>query len=143
MSGGVWRRSGWLQKMRTGCAGAARLLLLAFALQLAVPVLDLGGIAASAGEAALQADLQSSLCHDPNENSPPQSGAAPSVGIKHCIFCLPMAGNSAAVQDAPLLSAPVCTTGIVSVYAADDQIPSTARPAFARSRAPPPSPRTV
>jgi hypothetical protein len=143
MGGGVWRRSGWLQKMRTGCTGAARLLILAFALQLAVPVFDLGGIAALAGEAALQADLKSSLCHNPNEGPAPQPDAIPGAGIKHCTFCLPMAGNSATVLDVPLPAAPVLAADVIGLQVVDDQIPTTIRPAFARSRAPPPPPRTV
>ena len=49
MSGGALRRIGWLRKIRAGSAGIARLLLLAFTLQLAVPLLELGGVAALAG----------------------------------------------------------------------------------------------
>jgi hypothetical protein len=143
MSGGVWRRSGWLRRIRAGGAGIARLLLLAFALQLTVPTLELGGIAALAGEAALRADLQSSLCHDPNSGSPPQPDAAPGTGIKHCLFCLPMAGSSAAAPEAPVLAAPALVADVIGLKGADDQIPTTARPAFARPRAPPSSPRAV
>ncbi len=143
MGGDVWRRSGWLQKLRTGCTGAARLLILTFALQLAVPVLDLGGIAALAGEAALQADLKSSLCHDGKVDAEPGQSPVSQSQVKHCVFCLPLAGNSAAVLDVPLPAVPALAADIVGLQVADDQIPTTANPAFARSRAPPFAPRTV
>lgn len=142
MSGGVLRRSGWLRTIRAGGAGIARLLLLAFALQLAVPLLDMGGVAALAGEAALRADLQSSLCHDQGSApSPDQTPAAPSQ-VKHCIFCLPMAGDPAAAGPEPQTSSPA-TAATIAASPVDDQVPAAARPAFARSRAPPSVPRTV
>jgi hypothetical protein len=143
MSGGVWRRSGWLRRIRAGGAGIARLLLLAFALQLTVPTLELGGIAALAGEAAFRADLQSSLCHDPNSESAPLPDTAPGTGIKHCIFCLPMAGTSTTAPEAPLLAELALAADVIDLQVTNDQIPATARPAFARPRAPPSSPRTV
>ncbi|KIL99315.1 hypothetical protein CCC_03533 [Paramagnetospirillum magnetotacticum MS-1] len=116
----------------------ARLLLLAFALQMAVPLLDLGGVAALAGEAALRADLQSSLCHDSSSDPAPASPTE----VKHCIFCLPMAGDAATLgADAPLSMA--MASAALPVTSPDDQVPPDSRPAFARSRAPPAHPRTV
>ena len=142
MSGGALRRIGWLRKIRAGSAGIARLLLLAFTLQLAVPLLELGGVAALAGEAALQADLQSSLCHDSNSAPSQDQAPASSQQVKHCIFCLPMAGDPASAGIA--LQAPIPSSmAAITTGPADDQVPLTTRPAFARSRAPPSSPRTV
>jgi hypothetical protein len=142
MSGGVLRRIGWLRKIRVGSAGIARLLLLAFALQLAVPLSDLGGVAALAGEAALRADLQASLCHDGKNTPSSEQAPASSSEVKHCVFCLPMAGSPASIR--PAFQTPVPSSiAAITIWAADDQIPLTARPAFARSRAPPSSPRTV
>lgn len=142
MSGGVLSHSGWLRRIRVRGTGIARLLLLAFALQLAVPLLDLGGIAAQAGEAAFRADLQSSLCHDGKSDAAPDDVPVPSSQTRHCVFCLPMAGDPAtagyAVQ--PPIPTPI---EIIAAHAADDQVPSAAHPAFARSRAPPSMPRTV
>ncbi|EME70251.1 hypothetical protein H261_09337 [Paramagnetospirillum caucaseum] len=116
--------------------------MLAFTLQLAVPAFDLGGIAALAGEAALRADLQSSLCHDGSSGAAPDQSPAAPPQVKHCIFCLPMAGNPATAVF--ILQAPVPTVAAAIVpFAADDQVPSVSRPAFARARAPPSSPRTV
>lgn len=142
MSGGVLRQGSWLQTIRAKGAGIARLLLLAFALQLSVPLLDLGGVAAQAGEAALQADLQSSLCHDGGNGTAPDQAPASSAQVKHCIFCLPMAGDPAAAGIEPQAPEPSVTTTLTA-SPADDQAAALARPAFARSRAPPASPRTV
>jgi hypothetical protein len=139
MSGVIFRPDNWLQAMRA--RGAARLLLLAFALQLAVPLFDLGGVAALAGEAALRADLQSSLCHDGNADRSPEPLPGSSQ-VKHCIFCLPLAGDPAATGIVPQAPTPTAAA-VVAISSADDQVPPVSRPAFARSRAPPSPPRTV
>ncbi|CUW41461.1 conserved protein of unknown function [Magnetospirillum sp. XM-1] len=142
MSGGVLSRSGWLRGIRARGAGIVRLLLLAFALQLAVPLFNVGGIAALAGEAAFQADLQSSLCHDGKVDAAPDDVPVPSAQTKHCVFCLPMAGDPATAGFAAQPPIPA-STEITAAHVADDQVPQAARPAFARSRAPPSTPRTV
>lgn len=142
MTSGTLRPSNWLQAIRSRGAGMARLLLLAFALQLVMPLLDLGGVAALAGEAALRADLQSSLCHDSSGDPSPDDNPGPLTQVKHCIFCLPMAGDSAAWITTPQAPIPAMSR-TVTVILSDDQVPPAARPAFARSRAPPSSPRTV
>lgn len=133
-----------MRTIRAEGAGIVRLLLFAFALQLAAPLLGLGGVAAQAGEAALNADLRSSLCHD-SGNTPSPDGMPGPVSqsqVKHCIFCLPMAGDPAATGTELQAPAPATSAAIGSSFV-DDQIPRAASPAFARSRAPPSSPRTV
>ncbi|WP_237051429.1 DUF2946 family protein [Magnetospirillum sp. ME-1] len=131
-----------MRGIRVRWTGIARLLLLAFALQLAVPLFNAGGIAALAGEAAFQADLQSSLCHDGKVDAAPDSVPASSPQIRHCVFCLPMAGDPAMAGFAVQPPIPTATETIAP-HLADDQVPLSARPAFARSRAPPSTPRTV
>ncbi len=142
MSGGVLRRGGWLRRIRAGGSGIARLLLLALALQLTVPLLDLGGIAALAGEAALHADLQSSLCHDPGNDPSTDEAPGPAAQVKHCIFCLPMAGDPAATG-ADTLGVERLASASTIIPASADQVPELSRSGLARSRAPPIHPRTV
>lgn len=136
----AFRMYGVMHHLRSRASSVTRLLVLALCLQLAVPLLDLGGIAAQAGEAAFRADLQSSLCHDgKSEAAPGQAPASPSQ-VKHCIFCLPMAGTPAAAGTAPLTPLPGRAEE-TRLAVADDQTPASARPVFARSRAPPATPR--
>lgn len=142
MSGGVLSQTGWLRGIRVRWTGITRLLLLAFALQLAVPLFNMGGIAALAGEAAFRADLQASLCHDGKTDAAPDDIPVSSSSIKHCVFCLPMAGDPATAGFAVQPPIPT-TTDTIAPQVADDQVPLAARPAFARSRAPPSTPRTV
>ncbi|MBI3446881.1 MAG: hypothetical protein HY055_16320 [Magnetospirillum sp.] len=117
--------------------------MLAFSLQLLAPLLDFGAVAAGLGEAGLQADLQSSLCHDPGAGQPDGGSPAPSsVQTKHCVFCLPMAGDHATTGPEIGLRLPT-RAAPVSMVAVADQVRDLSRPAFARSRAPPASPRTA
>ena len=140
--GGRIRQDRGKSWVRLWAAGIARVVLLAFALQLLAPLFDLGAIAASVGESALQADLRSSLCHDASADQPqaPPSGAGHTA--KHCVFCLPMAGDHAAASVAPALLLPGKSSA-VTVAIAPDQVLELSRPSFARSRAPPAAPRTV
>lgn len=142
MSGGVLSRSGLLHGMRVRGTGIVRLLLLAFALQLAVPLFQLGGVAAQAGEAAFNADLQSSLCHDGKADGTADQGPATQSQANHCIFCLPMAGNPAMAGYTAQPAIPTAEE-IIAAPVADDLVPAALRPAFARSRSPPSDPRTV
>jgi hypothetical protein len=128
--------------MRGDAVGLVRLLLLAFALQLAAPLSNLAAIAAGAGEAGLQADLLSSLCHDPGPGGATDQGGAPQAQAKHCIFCMPMAGSHAAAAFTPLAPLPNATTALM-LPSGEGRAPSGSCPSFARARAPPATPRTV
>lgn len=139
---GVLRRGGWLRVLRANAVGIARVLLLAFALQLALPQLDVNGAAALAGEAALNADLQSSLCHDQGVVAAPEGLPPGDVQVKHCVFCLPMAGDPATASAMPPAPAPSATR-TQAAFAPADQTPAASRPDNTRSRAPPADPRTV
>lgn len=141
MRAGVFRRSGWLRALRADAAGIARLLLLAFVLQLSLP-LSGPGTAALAGEAALRADLQSSLCHDQGSAAQPDGLPADDGPAKHCVFCLSMAGDPATAGQAPQSPVPP-SARTEATFAPADQAPAATRPAHARSRAPPAAPRTV
>lgn len=142
MSGRYLGQGNLLHTVRAGASGIARLLLVAFTLQLLVPLLDLGAVAAGVGEAALQADLNSSLCHDPGPARSDDGGPAAGQQVKHCIFCMSMAGDHAQMGAEIGLALPA-RSAAVSLAAGPDQVPDLTRPSFARSRAPPSSPRTV
>ena len=142
MSGGHIRRGGFLRTLRADAAAIVRLVLLAFALQLAVPALQWGGVAAQAGEAGLQADLLSSLCHDSGPSDGAGGGAAQDSSVKHCIFCMPMAGGHLAGITLPPSPVPATLRGKL-LPVRDAQTRSDRDVVFAWSRAPPPSPRSV
>lgn len=142
MSGGHIRRAGFLRTLRTDSAAIVRLLILAFALQLAVPLFQWGNVSARAGEAGLQADLLSSLCHAPDTDDLPARGAAQDSSVKHCIFCMPMAGGHFAAGAQLQVPAPALMAAKPSV-APDNLTRFDSRSVLAWSRAPPAPPRSV
>ena len=142
MSGRRIGQGSVMGRVRQGAAGIARVLILAFALQLLAPLLDLGSVAATIGEAGLQADLQSSLCHDAGAEQPQPPPSSAHHPAKHCVFCLPMAGDHATTSAAPFLLLPG-RAATIAIRMAPDQVSDLSRPAFARSRAPPSALLTV
>ncbi|TAN57355.1 MAG: hypothetical protein EPN20_17420 [Magnetospirillum sp.] len=125
-----------LQSFRNGALGIVRLLLLALSLQIAIPVVD--GLAAVSLDRvdAFTADLSNSLCHDgsANEGGAP-AGNAP-VQSRHCLFCLPLAGDHATQTVEFAVPAPKVVA--VAAIAVGDQREAVSPPyVLAHSRAPP------
>jgi len=141
------RRSttGWgLRFLRGKALVIARLLVVAFALQLALPGIEGMAPVSLARPGTITADLTASLCHDASADH----GGFPPAGDEHhgaghCLFCLPLIGAHA-VPGSDIAVIPLPPSRRIAVLAAPD-IPGrpTQRHILASSRAPPSGPRIV
>ncbi|CAA7617032.1 conserved hypothetical protein [Candidatus Terasakiella magnetica] len=135
---------GFLRVMRAKALGIVQALLFALTLQAALPTLAAADSIMMAGDAAWAADLNASLCHDGSSDTPAgQPGQSGSAGTsKHCIFCLPLAGEHAALKSDLILVLPSVHPLQIAVLH-EDGAPPAHRQIFANPRAPPASPIPV